>query len=562
MWVVTQRYKRRFLGLIVLLVQCIFSAPSSYASEEESSSPDAETAEVVSLSKRTWNDISGAYSVVAELVWFDNSKVELRRDNGKTVTVTIEKLSDADVNYLWSVRRANIKPKSEALIGKITSTRKSGGAAFERLWSPLERAEPLPLKEEDRLGVYRPSENHRLVCELEVETVWRTKAAGRTSRHGKPLVGDYVAPLIDRGKLPALPELLVDETESGSRGGDATARRGWIGIEPRDRLVVIPKLSELGENYVGKIIEKDEYEVKFQIQGDVTYGRGGVERIKNARSELRTVAARDITLLMEMPTQAQVNRMVADMCGGQSYLIKKYSAIYRQWFTLCLCKNYVFNSTANRLVSVRDGTELSEGAIAQFIHWPHPRGDYFGEGRALFAIVKGLEATVSGNEEDSADFIGGLANLLHGVAMAEAIGQHDIDLRESRFRTQKTTGLTSKLEKTEVVNRGRFGEFLCVTTTLENERHHPARFKLIVQDPVQWVARTIILGPRETRKVEFVCRKVEPGEINGIMDNMKVWPVTDKELADEMYRLARERAETARDVAKAWAAFRQAIDPD
>ena len=52
--------------------------------------------------KRTWTDNSGKFRLIAELVENDGKTITLRREDGKTVKVPIDRLSKADQDYLKS----------------------------------------------------------------------------------------------------------------------------------------------------------------------------------------------------------------------------------------------------------------------------------------------------------------------------------------------------------------------------------------------------------------------------------------------------------------------------
>ena len=49
---------------------------------------------------RTWTDSSGSFTIEASLISFDGTTVRLKKDDGKTLNLTIDKLSDADQRYL------------------------------------------------------------------------------------------------------------------------------------------------------------------------------------------------------------------------------------------------------------------------------------------------------------------------------------------------------------------------------------------------------------------------------------------------------------------------------
>lgn len=49
---------------------------------------------------RTWTDATGKHKVEAELVGVADGKVTLRKTDGKTTTIALDKLSDADREYV------------------------------------------------------------------------------------------------------------------------------------------------------------------------------------------------------------------------------------------------------------------------------------------------------------------------------------------------------------------------------------------------------------------------------------------------------------------------------
>ena len=63
--------------------------------------PDPDSVDAAADAVREWTDSTGKLKVMASLVKVEGDKVTLRRaDNGKEVTLPIEKLSDADQEYL------------------------------------------------------------------------------------------------------------------------------------------------------------------------------------------------------------------------------------------------------------------------------------------------------------------------------------------------------------------------------------------------------------------------------------------------------------------------------
>jgi hypothetical protein len=60
---------------------------------------------------RTWTDNTGSFKVSAEFVSFGNGKVKLRKQDGNEVTVPLERLSTADVEFVRErCREHGIKP--------------------------------------------------------------------------------------------------------------------------------------------------------------------------------------------------------------------------------------------------------------------------------------------------------------------------------------------------------------------------------------------------------------------------------------------------------------------
>ena len=57
----------------------------------------SESAEV-----RTWKDKTGRFSILAELVEWDGTKVKLKKEDGQVIEVAIDRLSDPDRQYLES----------------------------------------------------------------------------------------------------------------------------------------------------------------------------------------------------------------------------------------------------------------------------------------------------------------------------------------------------------------------------------------------------------------------------------------------------------------------------
>lgn len=87
---------------------------------------------------RTWTSQDGTYSTQAELVSASNSEVRLKKANGKTITVPLARLSDADAQYVktWSERNATQQAGFNAPEGKAAAKTGQGAPAGVKL-APL-----------------------------------------------------------------------------------------------------------------------------------------------------------------------------------------------------------------------------------------------------------------------------------------------------------------------------------------------------------------------------------------------------------------------------------------
>ena len=61
--------------------------------------------------ERTWTDSTGKFKVQATLAGFDNKTVRLKKKDGKPITIPIEKLSQADQEYVRSSAKQSAKAK-------------------------------------------------------------------------------------------------------------------------------------------------------------------------------------------------------------------------------------------------------------------------------------------------------------------------------------------------------------------------------------------------------------------------------------------------------------------
>jgi hypothetical protein len=98
--------KPQFMNLFALVVASFVLAWTEPAGAEPEASVDASERNGF----RTWTDSSGIFHEVAAFVESKNGKVSLKKRDGKTITVSMESLSEADQEY---VRVCNMKPRGE-----------------------------------------------------------------------------------------------------------------------------------------------------------------------------------------------------------------------------------------------------------------------------------------------------------------------------------------------------------------------------------------------------------------------------------------------------------------
>ena len=93
---------------------------------------------------RTWTDVTGTFSVEAELVETKWDRVVLRSENGKTVEVMFEKLSEADHEYLLALEdakeKAAMQASSEAAVEEEVEKPKKEAPFLDRFWFELRAA--------------------------------------------------------------------------------------------------------------------------------------------------------------------------------------------------------------------------------------------------------------------------------------------------------------------------------------------------------------------------------------------------------------------------------------
>jgi hypothetical protein len=67
---------------------------------------------------RTWTDNTGSFSCEARLIRFLDGKVRLAKDNGRTTTVSMARLSASDVEFVQrqaSAHRASLLQTAESV---------------------------------------------------------------------------------------------------------------------------------------------------------------------------------------------------------------------------------------------------------------------------------------------------------------------------------------------------------------------------------------------------------------------------------------------------------------
>ena len=104
----------------------LFGPPAAKPEAAPKEQPKAEPAkdpfsslerETVELSMRTWVDNTGSFQVTAKLVEVLDGKVRLLKDSGKTTTVDLRRLSEADVEYVQTV----LAQQGSSVLGQLAA---------------------------------------------------------------------------------------------------------------------------------------------------------------------------------------------------------------------------------------------------------------------------------------------------------------------------------------------------------------------------------------------------------------------------------------------------------
>jgi hypothetical protein len=154
-----------------LLAQGTGAATIKEAEQPSTSGSDA-TSHSHQAEFRTWTDITGKFKTEASFLDFKNGEVRLRKKDGTTVTVPVEKLSQADQEYVslrMKARRrvpATRKGKdTEASSAKRESTAKSKAAVKKKGQRTTEE-----LAEFERVLLTPPTDRQR---EMKMLALWR-----------------------------------------------------------------------------------------------------------------------------------------------------------------------------------------------------------------------------------------------------------------------------------------------------------------------------------------------------------------------------------------------------
>lgn len=137
------KVKSSFAAILALLAVSIlgvtaFGQPPGAGTGQEKSRASKEQPKQTKL--RTWTDSTGKYKVEAAFIELKDGKAVLRREDGKTVGVTVEKLSKADQDLVKSL--AETPPRE----GKPKESRQLNGGAKTPLQDEASTASKEPVR--------------------------------------------------------------------------------------------------------------------------------------------------------------------------------------------------------------------------------------------------------------------------------------------------------------------------------------------------------------------------------------------------------------------------------
>ncbi len=103
------------LIVAIFLISCFFTSyravenavqkHSSTSSVEKSESGSADSPAKTELEDRTWTNRKDGRTITGKYLDYKDGKASVLRDNGKTVTIPLELLSDEDREYIKSIRK-------------------------------------------------------------------------------------------------------------------------------------------------------------------------------------------------------------------------------------------------------------------------------------------------------------------------------------------------------------------------------------------------------------------------------------------------------------------------
>ena len=173
--------------------------------------------------ERTWRDASGKFSIDAEFVELADGVVRLKRTNGKTISLPLSRLCEADRRWVLAKDQAET-PGAEA------PTTPMAGSQYEPADAPdsaIEKHWVAPFK--DRLTFVMPWDSKRperaRICPAgETRQIWLDVNGHRLQAGKQTLILDVVAKRLNDGPAPSRHEML---TRLQALAAEAPSRSYW-----------------------------------------------------------------------------------------------------------------------------------------------------------------------------------------------------------------------------------------------------------------------------------------------------------------------------------------------
>ena len=124
---------------------------------------------------REWTDFTGAHTVEAEFADLKDGKVLLKKGDGRTITIPLDKLSSADQNFVVA-RYGKVETVVRDLRDKLAAARASVAREVRKMNDRLEKESSSQIATEDRKSVEQAEGNLQRMQEV-------------ASRLGKPAGG-------------------------------------------------------------------------------------------------------------------------------------------------------------------------------------------------------------------------------------------------------------------------------------------------------------------------------------------------------------------------------------